>query len=83
MAWGTITRSSVRGLQLLLVLLGAASACAQPAADAPGKTVAVNGIEMYYETSGEGEPLLLLHGFGGSGLKPGRSSFRTLRSAIR
>src|SRR5881394_3295571 len=23
----------------------------------------VNGIEMYYETHGEGEPLVLLHGF--------------------
>lgn len=27
----------------------------------------VNGIEMYVETSGEGEPLLLLHGGGGAG----------------
>jgi len=26
----------------------------------------VNGIEMYYEVHGEGEPLLLLHGFTGS-----------------
>lgn len=29
-------------------------------------TVEVNGIEMYYEIYGEGEPLLLLHGFNGS-----------------
>jgi pimeloyl-ACP methyl ester carboxylesterase len=28
-------------------------------------TISVNGIEMYYETHGRGEPLLLLHGFGG------------------
>ena len=27
-----------------------------------GHTVAVNGVELYYETYGEGEPLLLLHG---------------------
>ena len=52
---------------LLLIILGVTAAFAQTAADAPGKTVAVNGIEMYYETSGQGEPLLLLHGFGGSG----------------
>jgi len=29
--------------------------------------VIVNGIEMYVETRGEGEPLLLLHGGGGAG----------------
>jgi pimeloyl-ACP methyl ester carboxylesterase len=33
--------------------------------DAPGKTVHVNGIDLYYETQGAGDPLLLLHG--GSG----------------
>jgi len=31
-----------------------------------GKYVDVNGIKVYYETYGEGEPLLLLHGNGGS-----------------
>jgi pimeloyl-ACP methyl ester carboxylesterase len=31
----------------------------------PGNTVQVNGIEMYYEIEGNGEPLLLLHGGGG------------------
>lgn len=31
-----------------------------------GKYVDVNGIKIYYETYGEGEPLLLLHGNGGS-----------------
>jgi len=29
------------------------------------ETVTINGIEMYYTTEGEGEPLLLLHGGGG------------------
>ena len=31
-----------------------------------GKFVTVNGMRMYYETHGEGPPLLLLHGFKGS-----------------
>ena len=30
------------------------------------KTENINGIEMYYEIHGKGEPLLLLHGFTGS-----------------
>lgn len=34
---------------------------------APGQTIPVNGMEMYYETSGHGEPLVLLHGGGGIG----------------
>ena len=29
--------------------------------------VSVNGIEMYYDVRGEGEPLVLLHGFTGAG----------------
>ncbi|UQA59654.1 alpha/beta fold hydrolase [Polyangium aurulentum] len=31
-----------------------------------GRTAAVNGFEMYHEVRGEGEPLVLLHGFTGS-----------------
>jgi pimeloyl-ACP methyl ester carboxylesterase len=31
-----------------------------------GKTIDVNDIKVYYETYGEGDPLLLLHGNGGS-----------------
>ena len=33
---------------------------------AAGHTIAVNGIKLYYETYGQGEPLLLLHGNGQS-----------------
>jgi pimeloyl-ACP methyl ester carboxylesterase len=62
MSW--IRRNQLLGL-LLVALLPAAFA--QPAPDASGKTVPVNGIEMYYETMGQGEPLVLLHGFNGSG----------------
>jgi pimeloyl-ACP methyl ester carboxylesterase len=32
---------------------------------APGHVIKINGIEMYYEEYGEGNPLVLLHGFGG------------------
>jgi len=31
-----------------------------------GQTEQVNGIELYYEIRGQGEPLVLLHGFSGS-----------------
>jgi pimeloyl-ACP methyl ester carboxylesterase len=61
-----IRRDPSLGLLLCLIMLMPA-ALAQPSTGAPGKTVAVNGIEMYYETSGQGEPLVLLHGFNGSG----------------
>lgn len=32
-----------------------------------GEIISVHGMNMYYEVHGEGEPLLLLHGFTGSG----------------
>ncbi|HXG64232.1 MAG TPA: alpha/beta hydrolase [Blastocatellia bacterium] len=32
-----------------------------------GQTVSINGMQMYYEVHGQGEPLVLLHGFTGSG----------------
>jgi pimeloyl-ACP methyl ester carboxylesterase len=49
------------------ILLEGAEARAQEAAPAAGQTVSLNGMEMYYETHGAGEPLVLLHGFGSSG----------------
>ena len=49
-------------------VLLAASATVTAAEPGPvGATVSVNGIEMYYEVSGDGPPLLLLHGGTGSG----------------
>jgi pimeloyl-ACP methyl ester carboxylesterase len=41
-----------------LLLTGPAFAEAQPV----GERVAVNGMQMYYEVSGEGEPLIVIHG---------------------
>jgi len=40
----------------------AGPAFAQSAAEPVGDRVEVNGMQMYYEVSGEGEPLLVLHG---------------------
>ena len=31
----------------------------------PGRSETLNGVELYYEVHGTGEPLILLHGFGG------------------
>ena len=57
-------------LSLALILLLTQVACSQaikygdnPAA---GKYYDVRGIKMYTETYGEGKPLLLIHGNGGS-----------------
>jgi len=46
-----------------MLCLGFPAAAQVPPA-APGKIVAVNGINLHYEERGAGEPLLLLHGFG-------------------
>jgi pimeloyl-ACP methyl ester carboxylesterase len=51
-------------MKTLVILLGALCALAQ---QPEGHTASVNGIEMYYEVTGNGPPLVLLHGFGGSG----------------
>ena len=40
---------------------------AEGQATAPGRTFQVNGMEMYAEIRGTGEPLVLLHGFSGCG----------------
>jgi pimeloyl-ACP methyl ester carboxylesterase len=50
----------VRAVLLAAVLLVAGCALAQP--EPVGDRVAVNGMEMYYEVSGEGDPLIVLHG---------------------
>lgn len=52
---------------LVAALLVVPPARAQDSTSA-GRTVVVNGMEMYYESSGNGEPLVLLHGFNGSGV---------------
>src|SRR5579863_5787092 len=51
-------------MKIAAILLCAVCALAQ---QPEGHTASVNGIDMYYEVSGSGPPLVLLHGFGGSG----------------
>jgi len=51
-------------LLLLILLLGVVTTLPARAAN---HTVAVNGLTLHYQTHGRGEPLLLLHGFGGCG----------------
>jgi pimeloyl-ACP methyl ester carboxylesterase len=34
-------------------------------ANTPGRTIALNGVDLYFEIHGSGDPLLLLHGFSG------------------
>ena len=45
-----------------LVLIAACSPPEPQAPPAVGARVAVNGMQMYYEVSGQGEPLIVLHG---------------------
>jgi pimeloyl-ACP methyl ester carboxylesterase len=45
-------------MALALIVAGPTLATAEPV----GKRVEVNGMQMYYEVSGEGQPLLVLHG---------------------
>ena len=52
---------------VILIVLGVSPANAQ-GTETTGRTVRLNGIEMYYEATGQGEPLVLLHAFNESGL---------------
>ncbi len=61
-------RTRISFVTTLLLLLTTAAECQiNYGSNTPvGKYVKVNDIEMYYEVYGAGEPLLLLHGNGGS-----------------
>lgn len=48
-----------------LVVLTQANPPAWGQSGPPGKIASVNGIDIHYQERGTGEPLLLLHGFGG------------------
>ena len=48
----------VRALLVAAALTQTAEAAPKP----KGDRVAVNGMQMYYEVSGKGDPLVVLHG---------------------
>lgn len=50
----------IRTAIIAAAMLMTSSALAQ--SEPAGQTVSVNGMEMYYEVSGDGEPLIILHG---------------------
>lgn len=52
---------------ILFLLLSFTVAHAQEPISANGKFTNVNGAKIYYEESGQGEPLIILHGFGRTG----------------
>ncbi len=65
-----MTKPSLVKIALALALCWPATKClvsAERSDPQGGETVDINGMTMYYETLGEGEPLLLLHGFSSSG----------------
>ncbi len=62
-----MTRLLRATLFIALILLTSRHLPVQGQVSAGGRTVRVNGIEMYYEEQGTGQPLVLLHGFGGCG----------------
>src|ERR671911_502716 len=49
---------------LLLAIFSAEQLSAQKPPESNGKTVLINGLKIYYEESGKGMPLILLHPFG-------------------
>jgi pimeloyl-ACP methyl ester carboxylesterase len=49
------------------ILIASVAAALAFHAPAQAESVQVNGIELHYTSQGTGEPLLLLHGFGGCG----------------
>ncbi len=64
----------MRRAVLLVACLSSWPAVARPAeapaaTPAAGQTLAFRGIRLYYETAGQGPPLLLLHGGAGNGMQ--------------
>src|SRR5919106_2646383 len=52
----------VRTALIAAALILTGSACAEAPAPAVGSRFQVNGMRMYYEVSGNGNPLVVLHG---------------------
>ncbi len=60
-----LLRCRIGAIVAALLVLAAANPPAWAQSEPPGKIAKVNGIDMHYQERGTGEPLLLLHGFGG------------------
>lgn len=60
-----LPRSVIALAAVTFLAVGPRPAAGQAAA--PGRTLQLNGMEMYVEVRGSGEPLVLLHGFSGCG----------------
>lgn len=56
-------KKSIKVLLLLAAIFSVKTVFAQLPVSSNGKFVTVNGAQIYYEEFGQGEPLLLLHGF--------------------
>ncbi len=52
---------------LLAISIFPPGSTAQAQSSTTGETVSVNGMEMFYDIQGQGDPLVLLHGFSGNG----------------
>src|SRR5687768_12522652 len=52
----------MRGVSKFLVAALLLTSCTQATAEPVARRVRVNGMEMYYEVSGAGDPLVVLHG---------------------
>jgi pimeloyl-ACP methyl ester carboxylesterase len=63
----SIPRMAAVSILLFFMLLSQAIFSQSQGLPPAGHLAQVNGIEMYYEEYGQGEPLVLLHGFFGSG----------------
>src|ERR1051326_6069297 len=50
---------------ILTLLINSEIKCQEPVAP-NGKFATIKGVKIYYEDTGKGMPLLLLHGFGGT-----------------
>jgi pimeloyl-ACP methyl ester carboxylesterase len=57
---------TISSAALVLFLILSPGGVLQPQVSPEGHTAALHGIEMYYEVRGEGDPLLLVHGWSGN-----------------
>ena len=62
MQFAKVTTFALAGLLLAVPTLAGAQAAPARRAPAAGHRVQVNGMSMYYEISGQGAPLIVLHG---------------------